>query len=57
MTSNEFCEALLDKENLALVPGSAFGKDGEGYVRISYAYSLDEIKQAIERLERFLKSL
>ncbi len=57
MTSNEFCEALLDKENLALVPGSAFGKDSEGYVRISYAYSLEEIKQAIERLERFLKSL
>jgi aminotransferase len=57
MTSNEFCETLLDKENLALVPGSAFGADGEGYVRISYAYSLEEIKQAIERLERFLKSL
>ncbi len=57
MTSNEFCEALLDKENLALVPGSAFGKDGEGYVRISYAYSLEEIKEAITRLERFLNSL
>lgn len=57
MTSNQFCEELLEKENLALVPGSAFGKDGEGYVRISYAYSLAEIKQAITRLERFLASL
>ena len=47
---------LLDEENLALVPGNAFGQAGEGYVRISYAYSLDEIKTAISRLESFLKN-
>ena len=54
MSSEKFCEELLEKENLALVPGSAFGKAGEGFVRISYAYSLDEIKAAIEKLEHFL---
>ena len=50
----EFCEKLLDEENLALVPGNAFGDAGEGYVRISYAYSLEELKQAISKLENFL---
>ncbi|MBQ1878054.1 MAG: aminotransferase class I/II-fold pyridoxal phosphate-dependent enzyme [Erysipelotrichaceae bacterium] len=55
LSSEEFCERLLDEENLALVPGNAFGQAGEGYVRISYAYSLDEIKEAIRRLERFLQ--
>lgn len=54
LSSEEFCEKLLDEENLALVPGNAFGDAGEGYVRISYAYSLDEIKKAIEKLEHFL---
>ena len=54
LSSEEFCEKLLDEENLALVPGNAFGQAGEGYVRISYAYSLDEIKAAIEKLEHFL---
>ncbi len=54
MSSQEFCEKLLDEENLALVPGDAFGQAGEGYVRISYAYSLEEIKTAIEKLEHFL---
>ncbi len=51
----EFCERLLDEENLALVPGNAFGDAGEGYVRISYAYSMEEIKIAIEKLEHFIK--
>ena len=51
----EFCEKLLDEENLALVPGNAFGQAGEGYVRISYAYSMEEIKKAIEKLEHFLQ--
>ena len=55
LSSEKFCEQLLDQQNLALVPGNAFGDAGEGYVRISYAYSLDEIKTAISRLERFLK--
>ena len=54
LSSEDFCEKLLDEENLALVPGNAFGDTGEGYVRISYAYSLDEIKKAIEKLEHFL---
>ncbi len=56
-SSEEFCERLLDQENLALVPGNAFGQAGEGYVRISYAYSLDELKTAISKLENFLKGL
>jgi len=56
MTSQQFCEALLEKENLALVPGDAFGQEGEGYVRISYAYSLEQIKAAIVKLEHFLKT-
>ena len=55
MKCEEFCERLLEEENLALVPGNAFGDAGEGYVRISYAYSLDEIKLAISKLEHFLE--
>ena len=55
LSSEEFCERLLDEQNLALVPGNAFGDAGEGFVRISYAYSLDQIKQAISKLEAFLK--
>ena len=55
MGSEEFCERLLEEQNLALVPGNAFGEAGEGFVRISYAYSLEQIKQAIERLELFLQ--
>ena len=55
MGCEEFCEKLLEEENLALVPGNAFGDAGEGYVRISYAYSMEQIKIAIERLEHFLK--
>lgn len=57
LSSQEFCERLLDEENLALVPGDAFGKAGEGYVRISYAYSLEEIKLAINKLESFLRKM
>ena len=55
MTSEEFCTRLLNEEKLAVVPGNAFGASGEGFVRISYAYSLDKIKAALERLERFCK--
>ncbi len=57
LTSQQFCELLLEKENVALVPGDAFGKAGEGYVRISYAYSLEEIKIAISKIEHFLQNL
>ncbi len=55
LTSEEFCQKLLQEERLALVPGTAFGDCGEGYVRVSYAYSLKHITQALERLEKFMK--
>ncbi len=54
MTSDEFCTRLLTEEKLAVVPGTAFGDCGEGYIRISYAYSLDNLKAAMERFERFV---
>ena len=56
LDSEAFCNKLLEEENLALVPGSAFGKAGDDFVRISYAYSLSEIKTAIGKLESFLKN-
>lgn len=55
LTSNEFAEGLLKSEHVALVPGSAFGECGEGYVRCSYATSLDEIDEAIKRIGNFVK--
>jgi aminotransferase len=55
MTSEEFCTRLLQEEKVAVVPGNAFGPSGEGFVRISYAYSIEKIKAALERLERFVK--
>lgn len=57
MTSEEFAFALLDEENLAVVPGSAFGDSGEGFLRISYAYSLENLKIAMERIARFIEKL
>ena len=54
MTSDEFCTRLLKEEKLAVVPGTAFGDCGEGYIRVSYAYSLENLKAAMERLERFI---
>jgi len=57
MTSEEFAEKLLQEERVAVVPGSAFGDCGEGYLRISYAYSLDDLKIALERLRRFVEKL
>ncbi len=57
MSSDEFAERLLKAEKLAVVPGSAFGTSGEGFLRISYAYSLDSLKEAMERLGRFIGSL
>ncbi len=57
MTSEEFAEKLLEEEKLAVVPGSAFGDCGEGYLRISYAYSLENLKVAIGRLEHFIAKL
>ena len=57
MTSDEFCTRLLTEEKLAVVPGNAFGDCGEGYIRISYAYSLENLKAAMERFERFISKL
>lgn len=54
MSSEEFATDLLNKEHVVVVPGTAFGESGEGFVRISYAYSLDNLKEAIKRIERFL---
>ena len=57
MSSEEFATELLNKEHVVVVPGTAFGESGEGFVRISYAYSLDALKEAIRRIERFLSGL
>ena len=57
MTSEEFATRLLQEEKVAAVPGNAFGDSGEGYLRISYAYSLDNLKKAMERLGCFVKKL
>ena len=56
MSSEEFATELLNKEHVVVVPGTAFGESGEGFVRISYAYSLDALKEAIKRIEKFIKS-
>ena len=55
MTSDEFANKLLQEEKLAVVPGTAFGDCGEGFLRISYAYSLEKLKIALERLEHFVE--
>ncbi|MFL0247906.1 pyridoxal phosphate-dependent aminotransferase [Candidatus Clostridium stratigraminis] len=55
LSSDVFCERLLREGKLAVVPGSAFGSRGEGYVRISYSYSMDVLKEALDRLENWLK--
>ena len=57
MSSEEFCEKLLYSEKVAVVPGTAFGKSGEGFVRASYCYSTEHILEALKRIERFLKNL
>ncbi|MBQ7474653.1 MAG: aminotransferase class I/II-fold pyridoxal phosphate-dependent enzyme [Clostridia bacterium] len=55
MGSDEFCERLLREKRVAIVPGTAFGPSGEGYARISYAYSVDHISVALDRIEDFIK--
>jgi aminotransferase len=55
MSSDEFATKLLMEEKVAVVPGTAFGACGEGYLRISYAYSIENLKIAMERIERFVK--
>lgn len=57
MTSEEFATKFLEEEHVALIPGNAFGDSGEGYLRISYAYSMENLKEAISRLDRFVKKL
>ena len=57
MTSDEFATRFLEEEKVAAVPGTAFGDCGEGYLRISYAYSLEKLKLAMERMARFVKKL
>lgn len=57
MTSEEFATKFLHEEKVAVVPGTAFGASGEGFLRISYAYSMENLKIAIDRLEKFIKRL
>ncbi|MBQ2377599.1 MAG: aminotransferase class I/II-fold pyridoxal phosphate-dependent enzyme [Clostridia bacterium] len=57
LTSEEFCQRLLNDFRCAIVPGTAFGDNGEGFARISYAYSIKHIDQALERIEAFIKTL
>lgn len=57
MTSEEFATRLLSEQKLAVVPGTAFGASGEGFVRISYAYSIENLKVGLERIQKFIESL
>ena len=57
LTSEEFALRFLEEEKVAVVPGTAFGDCGEGFLRISYAYSLKELKEALGRMECFVKRL
>ncbi len=55
MSSDEFCEKLLKEQKVAIVPGTAFGTSGEGYVRISYAYSVKHLQEAMKRIKQFVE--
>jgi len=57
LSSEEFCEKLLYGEKVAVVPGNAFGDSGEGFIRISYAYSFDHLMEAVKRIEKFVNEL
>ncbi len=57
MTSDEFATRLLREEKVAVVPGTAFGDCGEGYLRLSYAYSLESLKVALDRIRNFVERL
>ena len=57
LTSDEFCEKLILSKRVAVVPGSAFGESGEGYIRVSYCYSIDNIRKAAERIKEFIEEL
>jgi len=57
MTSQKFCEKLLKEEKVAVVPGDAFGPSGEGFIRVSYAYSIDKITSALEKIKHFAERI
>ena len=57
LTSDEFATRLLQEEKLAVVPGTAFGDCGEGFLRISYAYSIEELREAMGRINSFIQRL
>ena len=57
LSSEDFCSRLLFEQKVAVVPGDAFGPDGEGFVRISYAYSMEELKAALDKMAQFIRSL
>lgn len=57
LSSQEFCQQLIFKKQVAVVPGDAFGASGEGYIRVSYAYSIHHITTALERIEEFLHEI
>ena len=54
LSSDEFCERLLYSKHVAVIPGTAFGQSGEGHIRVSYCYSLDHLKTALEKIEEFM---
>lgn len=57
LSSDEFCERLVYSKKVAVVPGTAFGESGEGYIRVSYAYSINHLREAIKRITEFLEEL
>ena len=57
LSSEEFCERLLNEKHVAVVPGTAFGACGEGFIRVSHCYSIDHLKTAVERIEAFVEDL
>ena len=56
MTSEAFCQDLLKHKKIAVVPGDAFGASGEGYVRISYAYSVEQLRTALGRIREYMET-
>jgi aminotransferase len=57
LSSEVFCERLLTEYNVAAIPGGAFGESGEGFIRVCYAVSLENLKEALSRIERFVRAL
>ncbi|MBR5091172.1 MAG: aminotransferase class I/II-fold pyridoxal phosphate-dependent enzyme, partial [Ruminiclostridium sp.] len=57
LTSQEFCLRLIEQKKVAVVPGDAFGECGEGYIRVSYAYSINHILSALKRIKEFINEL